>query len=139
MLTVTQETKLHEKLLTSAYPSFSMPISNNHHSEESRAQKLVYILPDLSGGGRLYIYIIFWVLFGVFFCPKRLILYTLFCNLTFSFDSSMDIPLGQLTIAMLFVVIVAQSCLTLCDPMDCSTPGLPDLQHLPELAQPHVH
>ena len=27
----------------------------------------------------------------------------------------------------------------LCDPMDCSTPGLPVLHHLPELAQTHVH
>ena len=28
---------------------------------------------------------------------------------------------------------VAQSCLTLCNPMDCSTPGLPVHQQLPEL------
>ena len=28
---------------------------------------------------------------------------------------------------------VAQSCPTLCDPMDCSTPGFPVLHHLPEL------
>ena len=34
---------------------------------------------------------------------------------------------------------VAQSCLTLCDPMDCSTPGLPAFHHLLELAQTHVH
>ena len=34
---------------------------------------------------------------------------------------------------------VAQSCLTLCDPMDCSTPGFPVLYQLPELAQTHVH
>ena len=34
---------------------------------------------------------------------------------------------------------VTQSCLTLCDRMDCSTPGLPVLHHLPELAQTHVH
>ena len=27
---------------------------------------------------------------------------------------------------------VAQLCLTLCDPMDCSTPGFPDLYHLSE-------
>ena len=29
--------------------------------------------------------------------------------------------------------------LTLCDPMDCSTPGFPVLYHLPEFAQTHVH
>ena len=34
---------------------------------------------------------------------------------------------------------VAQLCLTLCDPMDCSTPGLHVLYHLPEFAQTHVH
>ena len=34
---------------------------------------------------------------------------------------------------------VAQSCLTLCDPMDCSTPGFPVHHQLPELAQTHVH
>ena len=34
---------------------------------------------------------------------------------------------------------VIQSCLTLCDPMDCSTPGLPVHQQLPQLAQTHVH
>ena len=34
---------------------------------------------------------------------------------------------------------VAQSCLTLCDLMDCSTPGFPSSHQLPELAQTHVH
>ena len=28
---------------------------------------------------------------------------------------------------------------TLCDPMNCSTPGFPVLHHLPEFAQTHVH
>ena len=31
------------------------------------------------------------------------------------------------------------SCPTLCDPMDCSSPGFPVLHHLPEFAQIHVH
>ena len=34
---------------------------------------------------------------------------------------------------------VAQLCLTLCDPMDCSMPGFPVHHQLPELAQTHVH
>ena len=34
---------------------------------------------------------------------------------------------------------VAQLCLTLCDPTDCITPGLPVHHQLPELAQTHVH
>ena len=33
----------------------------------------------------------------------------------------------------------AKSCPTLCDPTNCSTPGLPLLHHLPELARTHVH
>ena len=34
---------------------------------------------------------------------------------------------------------VAQSCPTLCNPTDCSTPGFPVLDQLLELAQTHVH
>ena len=34
---------------------------------------------------------------------------------------------------------VAKSCLTLCDPMNCSTPGLPVHHQLPEFTQTHVH
>ena len=34
---------------------------------------------------------------------------------------------------------VAQSCPTLCDPMNHSTPGLPIHYHLPEFTQTHVH
>ena len=34
---------------------------------------------------------------------------------------------------------VTQSCLTLCDPMNCSTSGLPVHHQLPEFTQTHVH
>ena len=34
---------------------------------------------------------------------------------------------------------VAQSCLTLCDPIDCSTPGFPVHHQLLELTQTHVY
>ena len=34
---------------------------------------------------------------------------------------------------------VAQSCLTLCNPMNRSTPGLPVHHQLPEFTQTHVH
>ena len=33
---------------------------------------------------------------------------------------------------------VAQSCPTLCDPIDCSTPGLPVHHQLPEFVQTHL-
>ena len=35
--------------------------------------------------------------------------------------------------------LVTQSCPTLCDPMKCSTPGLPVHHHLPEFTQTHIH
>ena len=34
---------------------------------------------------------------------------------------------------------VAQSCLTICDPMNCSMPGLPVHHQLPEFTHTHVH
>ena len=33
----------------------------------------------------------------------------------------------------------AQSCLTLCDPVDCSTPGFPVHHQLLEFTETHVH
>ena len=41
------------------------------------------------------------------------------------------------TLVNLFISV--QLCVTLCDPMDCSTPGFPVHHQLPELAQTHVH
>ena len=38
-----------------------------------------------------------------------------------------------------FCCSVAQSCLTLCDAMDCSTPGFPVLHCFLEFAQTHVN
>ena len=35
--------------------------------------------------------------------------------------------------------LVTQSCPSLCDPMDCSTPAFPALQYLLDFAQTHVH
>ena len=37
------------------------------------------------------------------------------------------------------VISVARSCLTLCDPVNRSTPGLPVHHHLPEFTQTHIH
>ena len=44
------------------------------------------------------------------------------------------------TVAKIYIFSsVAQSCLTLCDPMDCSTPGILVHHQLPEPAQIHAH
>ena len=58
----------------------------------------------------------------------------------FSIDDFLSLAyfyLGSLNNIIFFPWIfnsVAQSCPTLCDPVDCSTPGFPALHHLPELA-----
>ena len=44
-----------------------------------------------------------------------------------------------LTFPAIIISSVAQLCLTLCDPMDYSTPGLPVHPQLPEFTQTHVH
>ena len=41
--------------------------------------------------------------------------------------------------AILVFSSVTQSCLTLCDPMNCSTPGLPVHHQLPDFTRTHVH
>ena len=47
---------------------------------------------------------------------------------------------GRKHIMLLAVVVVLlPSCVQLCHPMDCSTPGLPVHHQLPEFTQTHVH
>ena len=46
---------------------------------------------------------------------------------------------GEVSFPVLSVSSVAQLCLALCDPMDCSTPGLPVHHQLLEFTQTHVH
>ena len=40
---------------------------------------------------------------------------------------------------IIIVVVPSLSCPTLCNPMDCSTPGFPVLYYLLEFTQTHVH
>ena len=59
-------------------------------------------------------------------------------------DSQKASPAPQLhipwrTCKIQFSSVQSQSCLTLCDPMDCSTPGLPVHHQLPEFTQTHAH
>ena len=42
------------------------------------------------------------------------------------------------TASLVMFSSVAQSCLTLCDPMNCSMPGLPVHHQLPESTRTHV-
>ena len=50
-----------------------------------------------------------------------------------------DIEGTYLNISSVQFSSVAQSCPTLCDPMNLSTPGLPVHHQLLEFTQPHVH
>ena len=43
------------------------------------------------------------------------------------------------TVSVCCCCSVSKSCLTLCDPIDCSTSGFPVLRYLPEFAQTNVH
>ena len=53
--------------------------------------------------------------------------------------SSQTLPCIKITIRSDQIKSVAQSCPTLCDPMNCSTPGLPVHHQLPEFTQTHVY
>ena len=57
--------------------------------------------------------------------------------MTFTFTDS--IKHSCLNIIKIHLSSVAQSCPTLCDPMNRSTPGLPVHHHLPDFTQTHVH
>ena len=46
---------------------------------------------------------------------------------------------GKYFTFLLICCSVSQSYPTLCDPMDCITPGFPVLHYLPEFVQIHVH
>ena len=45
----------------------------------------------------------------------------------------------QEVVVLLLLCSVTNSCLTLCDPMDCSTSGCSVFCYLPEFAETHVH
>ena len=49
------------------------------------------------------------------------------------------IPNGEMLYEAIYISSAAQLCPTLCDPMDCSTPGFPVHHQLPEPTQTHVH
>ena len=73
------------------------------------------------------------ILYGRYI-PKYFILFIAVVNGIFSL-----ISLSIFSLLVYQIRSVAQSCLTLCDAMDCSTPGLPALHYLLEFAQTHVH
>ena len=54
-------------------------------------------------------------------------------------ENSVEIPYKIENRTAIQFSSITQSCLTLCNPMNCSTPGLPIHHQLPEFTQTHVH
>ena len=68
---------------------------------------------------------------AAFISPRSLLEMQDFCPIS-------DLPHMNLCFLLLFSS-VAQSCPTLCDPMNHSMPGLPVHHQLPEFTQTHIH
>ena len=58
--------------------------------------------------------------------------------LAFPFDTFFEFP-SLFILPICFFMSVTQLCPTLCEPMNCSTPGLPVHHQLLEFTQTHVH
>ena len=69
---------------------------------------------------------------------KHLFLYFNNCFLSFFLSFWLSCLFGSFAHSVQFSS-VAQSCPTLRDPMDCSTPGLPVHHQIPRFTQTHVH
>ena len=62
----------------------------------------------------------------------------IFLELPCFLNDPMNVDNSISSFSLLFLLF-SHSVVSLCDPMDCSTPGFPLLHHLPGLAQTHVH
>ena len=72
-------------------------------------------------------------------CPLFLLPSVLPSIRNFSRESAVHILICVFSSQYLYQFTSAQSCLTLCYLMNCSTPGLPVHHQLPEFTQTHVH
>ena len=74
------------------------------------------------------------------FCQKYSLVFILPDMFTFIYSfNTFLLSLGAMHYSRFCCCSVAASCPTLCNHMDCSTPGLPVHHHLLEFAQIHVH
>ena len=75
-------------------------------------------------------------------CPSSRVPFRINTNLTYSLENPSSQPFWNITTYAHFQFqfsSVAQSCPTLCSPIDWSTPGFPVHHQLPELTQTYVH
>ena len=72
--------------------------------------------------------------------PSTPVIGTMICESSMILFTSLTLPyLNDFFVQPSKYQSVTQSCLTLCNPMDCSTSGFPVLHQLPDLAQTQVH
>jgi len=69
---------------------------------------------------------------------QSLLFYLFFNGWPQNYQVLVSVSLSMLIYSVQFSSVI-QSCPTLCDPMNCNTPGLPVHHQLPEFNQTHVH
>ena len=88
----------------------------------------------------VWIYVYIHICMDIYIHVYILFHYGLLQNIEYNF---LCYTLGPCYLSILPILVyinsVTQSCLTVCNPMDCSPPGFPVHHQLPELTQTHVH
>ena len=105
-------------------PMFLVMLPKAHLTSHSR----------MSGSVTDHTIVIIWVA-KIFFCHIEKVIYRILDLECECLWKAIILP----TIRSVQFSSVAQSCSTLCDPMNHSTPGLPVHHQLPEFTQTHVH
>ena len=113
----------------------SLPVMPLYHAYRDPRILLPFLGPSQNGRAEFASGLILLNLDVFSHLPHNTHVYT-FCltwrTESLSFQHSVQFSLVQFS-------LVAQSIATLCDPMDCSTPGLPVHHQLPESTQTHIH
>ena len=86
-----------------------------------------------------FLHCVAWISTYLLLLSNTLPLYMLYLSIHHFIDIELFSIFCLLWIIWLQLSSVAQSCPTLCDPTDCSTPGLPVHHQLPEFTPTHVH
>ena len=95
--------------------------------------------PDSSVHGIVQARILEWVAMPSSRGSSRLRDQTRLLHLLHWQEGSLPLALPRKPYTVVQFSSVAQSCMTLCNPMDCSTPGLPVHHQIPEFTKTHVH
>ena len=86
-----------------------------------------------------YLFSIIWLSFFLFWWNLDFLATIIATQPAFLFPTEPSVLIMLVMPSSVQFSSVAQSCPTLCNPMNCSTPGLPVHHQLPEFTQIHVH